>query len=70
MSDKLEKQFNETKNLNDTEGALHVEEINFVDGETKVVVNAKLFLDMNKDTATLASQIDDNYKFGIFGLIY
>ena len=30
-----------------------------VDGETKVVVNAKLFLDINKDTAKLASQIED-----------
>ena len=29
-----------------------------VDGETKVVVNAKLFLDINKDTAKLASQIE------------
>ena len=37
-------------------------EINFDDGATKVVVNAKLFLDMNKDTAKLASQIEDIKK--------
>ena len=29
------------------------------DDETKVVVNAKLFLDINKDTAKLASEIED-----------
>ena len=55
MSDKLE-DFN---NLQNTEGALRVQEINFDDGETKVVVNAKLFLDINKSTAKLASQIED-----------
>ena len=38
-----------TDNLQNTEGALHVQEINFDDGETKVVVNAKLFLDINKN---------------------
>ena len=48
MSAKLEKHINETNNLNDTEGALRVAEINFVDGETNVVVNAKIFLDINK----------------------
>ena len=37
-----------TDNLQNTEGALRVQEINFDDGETKVVVNAKLFLDINK----------------------
>ena len=29
------------------------------DGETKVVVNAKLYLDIKKDTAKLVSQIED-----------
>ena len=55
ISDKLEK--------SDTQSASgklkNVQEINFDDGETKVVVNAKLFLDINKDTAKLASQIED-----------
>ena len=37
-----------TDNLQNTEGALRVQEIIFDDGETKVVVNAKLFLDINK----------------------
>ena len=37
-----------TDNLQNTEGALRVQEINFDDGETKVVVNAKLFLDIKK----------------------
>ena len=49
VSDKLEKHINETNNLNDTEGDLRVAEINFVDGETNVVVNAKIFLDINKN---------------------
>ena len=48
-----------TDNLQNTERALRVQEINFDDGETKVVVNAKLFLDINKDTAKLATQIED-----------
>ena len=38
-----------TDNLQNTEGALRVQEINFDYGETKVVVNAKLFLDINKN---------------------
>ena len=42
-----------TDNLQNTEGALRVQEINFDDGETKVVVNAKLFLDINKNIETL-----------------
>ena len=70
MSDKLEKHLNETKNLNDTDGPLHLEEINFVDGEARVVVNAKLFLDMNKDTSKLASRIEDKYKLEIFRTRY
>ena len=37
----------------------NIKEINFDDDETKVVFNAKLFLDINKDTAKLASQIED-----------
>ena len=48
-----------TDNLQNTEGALRVQENNFDDVETKVVVNAKLFLDINKDTAKLATQIED-----------
>ena len=47
MSDKLETHNDKTDNLNDTEGALRVQEIYFVDSETKVVVNAKFFLDIN-----------------------
>ena len=31
-----------------TEGALHVEEIQFKNGETNIIINAKLFLDINK----------------------
>ena len=42
-----------TDNLQNTEGALRVQEINFDDGETKVVVNAKLFLDINKNIEDL-----------------
>ena len=37
----------------------NIKEINFDDGETKVVVKKKLFLDINKDTAKLDSQIED-----------
>ena len=37
----------------------NIKEINIDDGETKVVVNVKLFFDINKDTAKLASQIED-----------
>ena len=37
----------------------NIQEINFDDGETKVVVNVKLFLDISKDTAKLATQIED-----------
>ena len=40
-----------TDNLQNTE--LRVQEINFDDGETKVVVNAKLFLDINKNIEDL-----------------
>ena len=42
-----------TDNLQNTEGAMRVQEINFDDGETKVVVNAKLFLDINKNIEDL-----------------
>ena len=42
-----------TDNPQNTEGALRAQEINFDDGETKVVVNAKLFLDINKNTEDL-----------------
>ena len=45
--------------LENFENLQSVQEINFDDGETKVVVNAKLFLDINKDTAKLATQIED-----------
>ena len=55
ISDKLEKSYTQSAS-----GKLeNIQEINFDDGETKVVVNAKLFLDINKDTAKLASQIKD-----------
>ena len=37
----------------------NIKETNFNDGETKVVVNAKIFLDINKDAAKLVSQIED-----------
>ena len=37
----------------------NIQEIIFDEGETKVVVNAKLFLDINKDTAKMASQKED-----------
>ena len=37
----------------------NIKETNFNDGETKVVVNAKIFLDINKDAAKLASQMED-----------
>ena len=42
-----------TDNLQNTEGVLRVQENNFDDGETKVVVNAKLFLDINKNIEDL-----------------
>ena len=42
-----------TDSLQNTEGALRVQEINFDDGETKVVVNAKLFLDIKKNIEDL-----------------
>ena len=42
-----------TDNLQNTEGTLRVQEINFDDDETKVVVNAKLFLDVNKNIEDL-----------------
>ena len=42
-----------TDNLQNTEGALRVQEISFDDGETKVVVIAKLFLDINKNIEDL-----------------
>ena len=45
--------------LENFENLQSVQEINFDDSETKVVVNAKLFLDINKDTAKLAKQIED-----------
>ena len=45
----------------------NIEKITFDDGETKVVVIAKLFIDMNTDTAKLASQIEyEKNKFEIF----
>ena len=47
-----------TDNLQNTEGALRVQEINFDDGETKVVVNAKLFLDINKNTEDLKINLE------------
>ena len=37
----------------------NIKETNFDDGETKVVDNAKLFLDINKSTAKQASQRKD-----------
>ena len=69
--EKLEKEFesqtklfnikliNISDKLENFENLQSVQEINFDDGETKVVVNAKLFLDINKDTAKLATQIED-----------
>ena len=63
FSNKLEKHNIKTNNLNDTKGALRVETTEFVDRETKVTVNPKEFLDINKDTAKLASQIEDIKKF-------
>ena len=50
VSDKLEK-FNTQSafgNLQNTE--LQIEEIQFINDETQIVVNAKLFLDINKST--------------------
>ena len=46
-----------TDNLQNTEGALRVQEINFDDGETKVVVNAKFFLDINKNIEDLKNNL-------------
>ena len=53
------KLINISDKLENFENLQSVQEINFDDGETKVVVNAKLFLDINKDTAKLATQIED-----------
>ena len=55
ISDKLEKSYTQSASGN----LENIQEIIFDDGETKVVVNAKSFLDINKDTAKLASQIED-----------
>ena len=58
VSDKLE-----TSDTRSASGKFKkIQEINFDDGETKVVVKAKLCLDINKDTAKLASQIEDIKK--------
>ena len=51
ISDKLEN----FDNLQNTE--LRVQEINFDDGETKVVVNAKLFLDINKSIEDIKTNL-------------
>ena len=53
------KLINISDKLENFENLQSVQEINFDDGETKVVVNAKLFLDINKDTAKLATQLED-----------
>ena len=42
-----------TDNLQNTEGALRVEEIQFKNGETNIIFNAKLFLDINKNMEDL-----------------
>ena len=42
-----------TDNLQNTEGALRVEEIQFKNGETNIIINAKLFLDINKNMEDL-----------------
>ena len=53
------KLINISDKLENFENLQSVQEIYFDDGETKVVVNAKLFLDINKNTAKLATQIED-----------
>ena len=53
------KLINISDKLENFENLQSVQEINFDDGETKVVVKAKLFVDINKDTAKLATQIED-----------
>ena len=40
----------------------NIQETIFDDGETKVLVNAKFFLDINKDTTKFARQIEDINK--------
>ena len=55
VSDKVGAYINEFKEQNTelrtemrTEGALRLEEIQFNNGETNIIINAKLFLDINK----------------------
>ena len=47
------KLINISDKLENFENLQSVQEINFDDGETKVVVNAKLFLDINKNIEDL-----------------
>ena len=50
---------NNFENFDNTGGALHIQQLTFDNGETKVLVNAKMFVDKNKENAKLASQIED-----------
>ena len=65
VSDKLEK-FNTQSafgNLQNTEGAsraLRIEEIQFINDETRIVVNAKLFLDINKSIEDIKINLQNN----------
>ena len=64
VSDKLETYMrsqqsciNEFKEQN-TEGALRVEEIQFINDETQIVVNAKLFLDISKSIGDIKNKFE------------
>ena len=53
-----------------TDNLQNVQEINFDDGETKVVVNAKLFLDINKNIEDLKinlKYLEQDVKINFFG---
>ena len=61
ISDKIEK----IDNLQYTEGALRVEEIQFKYGETNIIINAKLILDINKsieDTKINLKYLEQDFK--------
>ena len=66
ISDKLETYINEFKEQNnELRTELRVEEIQFNNDETQIVVNAKIFLDINKsieDTKTNLKYLEQDIK--------
>ena len=76
VSDKLETYINEIKEQNTelrtdlrTEGAVRVEEIQFNNGETNLILDAKLFLDINKsieDEKTNLKDLEQDIENNLF----